>query len=197
MKVHYLEHYPEAVRTIGPIKHVKTLKYKRNHQPLKNFEKGSRQFKNKPFSIAKMEALSMSVDYELEEYEVKEKLKISDFDCSTLSNYRKFFNFDFEIVQVKDLSIKKVPLFKGKFFRFKVLEANLPKFCKIVFTAKQADEFVIVASILKTLYFVEDKLCYKVQYSTELARVTVDDIDYHQCTFIQEDDYILQDFKRL
>lgn len=195
MKVHYLEHYSEAVRTIGPVKHVKTLKYERNHQPLKNSEKGSRQFKNKPFSIAKTEALSMSVDYKLVEYEVKKKLKCSDFDCSTLMHYRNFFDFNFEIVQVKDLSIKKVPLFKGNFFRFKALEDNLPNFCKIVFTAKQADEFVIVASVLKTLEFVEAKFCYKVQYSTELARVAVDDLDYHQCTFIPEDNYILQDFK--
>lgn len=194
MKIHQLEHYAEAVQTIGPIKHVKTLKYERNHQPLKNSEKGSHQFKNKPYSIAKGEALSMRVDYKLVDYQVKKKLKPTDFNCSSLVNYRDFFDLNCEIFQLKDLVVKKVPFIKGNFFRFKRIENNLPKFCKIVFTAKQDEEIVVLASILKTLNFVEDRFCYKVEYSTDLARVSVDDLHHHQCTFLSEEDFILQDF---
>ena len=194
MKLHFLEHYPETVRNIGPIKNVKTLKYERNHQPIKNSEKGSRQFKNKPFSIGKWEALSMSVDYKLVQFEVKKRLKRSDFDCPTMAQFLGFFDFNQEITQLKGLSIKKVPLISGNFFRFKSLENDLPKFCKIVFTAKQGDDFVILASILKTLEFVPSKFCYKVQYANQLLRVSVDDLNYHQCTFLPADNCILQDF---
>lgn len=193
MKLHHLEHYPKAVRTIGPIKNVKTLKYERNHQPIKNSEKGSHQFKNKPVSIAKWEALSMSVNYKLVEYEVKKPLNRNDFDCPTLFPYRDFFDFNREIVQVKKLSVKKVPLVSGNFFRFRAQENNLPKFCKVVFTAKQADEFIVIVSVLKTLEFVESLFCFKVQYSSELARVSVEDLHFHQCTCLPNN-LILQDF---
>lgn len=196
-KLHFLEHYPETVRHIGPIKNVKTLKYERNHQPIKNSEKGSRQFKNKPFSIAKWEALSMSVNYKLEDFEVKKRLRPSDFECPAIAQFRSFFDLGQEITQVKNLSIKKVPLFPGNFFRFKQVENNLPKFCKIVFTAKQGEDFVIVASVLETLEFIPHKFCYKVRYANQLQRVSVDELNYHQCTFMPlspTEHCILQDF---
>jgi hypothetical protein len=197
MKVHFLIHYVDWAIKLGPLERYRTTKYERFHQPHKKSQLLNAQFKNKPFSIGKWYALGLRVNFNLLEFELKKKLNRSDFDCQSLSQYSRFFNFSKVIYQVKDLTIKKVLFKKGFYFRMKNSSGNLPQFVRIVFTAKEDEDFIIIASFLKTISFEKESFCFKVSFTSELRRISYDDVHYHQCTFLSDDRhyYILQDFK--
>lgn len=192
-KTHHIHHYPEYVENAGPMSRFKCFRFERTHQIHKRCDQASNNFKNKAFSIATTYSLSFSPKYQEIKYETGRILNRNSFRRNK-QHLEPFFDLTKMCTEIKELNIKGMDLRKKFFFRFKYLIDDLPVFCEIEYTGKVEENIIIVGCKLKTLEFDEYTQCYKVEFTEEFEIIEYDQLIYHQCTFIENDDLILKDF---
>lgn len=194
-KLHYLVHYRRAIEHFGPLALYSTVKYERGHQIHKRGDSNSNQFKNKAYSLAKRCALGFQVDFKVLDFEVKKQIKFQELSSAEHSSYQHLFKPDADVEVLKWLKLQKV--FYKKNLVFRIVDENLiepPTFVKIVFVAKQEDDFYMVATKLKTLDYRPERVCYKVEHTLEVVRVTNDMIHYHNLFYHSRDSSVLKSF---
>lgn len=192
-KMHHLQHYSSTIEKMGNPRFFSCIKYERKHQTYKRSEKNSNQFKNKALSIAKWEVLTRKIDFRIVE---EEKIAKSLFDTNEPANmiYLNFLDNSNPIQIVKEVKIKKIKLKPNNCFRLKKNDINFLMFVKINRIFKQNEEFVIVASRLKSVSYLENRCVYNVENLNELMSINIDDIYHNELIFIEKDMQIVKDF---
>lgn len=192
-KMHHVTHYPEFIKVMGNPRLYSCIKYERKHQTYKRAEINSNQFKNKPYSIAKWEALTRKI-----EFRVVESVRISkvSFNPELSENhiYMNYLDTEKNIQIVKECTIKKVRFLPGKCFRTKISDSRWVDFVIIDKIFKQNDEFIIIAHCLRSKSYLKDKCVYEVEFLNKIMPISVDNIYHNELIFIENDMQIIKDF---
>lgn len=192
-KLHHLEHYVSCMRKMGNPKFFGTIRYERKHQDPKRNESNSRQFQNKPYSVAKWEALTRRVEFKLVDECV---VDYSKFNFNNPDNrfYFKFLDEEKEFVRLKHVKISKIDFKLGRCFRLIDEGNSSTNFVEIVEMFQQDEQCIIIGSCLKSVSYNTHKCAYSVEYENELMKVDVDQIFHSQLIFIKNEMLLIKDF---